>query len=334
MRAAGLGLALACLATISFAQERAGEGPTNEKAQKAYKDGMEYLRHRNTDSALDRFKKADKEDGGHCLACQKQIIHYGAELHDWKAAESAAEEMVAQAQGQRDTAVAHYEFGMVLLNEALSKHKDELFSRSHEEMTKALAAVPKFPAAVFEDGRVLAYLKQDEAAKAHFEQFVQMSPEESVNRQRALLYIKQPELVRALMAPPFAVTTLDGKRLSLDDLQGKVVLIDFWATWCTPCRAEIPHFVEMQQKYGPQGFQVVGISMDDDAKPVKEFYRQFNMNYPVAVGDDKLAQSFGGVLGLPVNFIIDREGRIHAKYLGATDVSVIDKAVSALLANP
>ena len=135
-------------------------------------------------------------------------------------------------------------------------------------------------------------------------------------------------------APEFTVTDIDGKKLALSDYKGKVVLLDFWATWCTPCRAEIPHFVEMQQKYGPQGFQVVGISMDDDAKPVKEFYRQFNMNYPVAVGDDKLAQSFGGVLGLPVNFIIDREGRIHAKYLGATDVSVIDKAVSDLLANP
>jgi|SRR5271157_4611480 len=135
-------------------------------------------------------------------------------------------------------------------------------------------------------------------------------------------------------APDFTVTDIDGKKLSLSDYRGKVVLLDFWATWCTPCRAEIPAFVEMQQKYGPQGFQVVGISMDDDAKPVKEFYRQFNMNYPVALGDDKLAQSFGGVLGLPVNFIIDREGRIHAKYLGATDVAVIDKAVSDLLANP
>jgi len=135
-------------------------------------------------------------------------------------------------------------------------------------------------------------------------------------------------------SPEFTVTDIDGKKRSLSDYRGKVVLLDFWATWCTPCRAEIPHFVEMQQKYGPQGFQVVGISMDDDAKPVKEFYRQFNMNYPVAVGDDKLAQSFGGVLGLPVNFIIDREGRIHAKYLGATDVSVIDKAVSDLLASP
>ena len=133
-------------------------------------------------------------------------------------------------------------------------------------------------------------------------------------------------------APDFSVTDISGKKLSLTDYRGKIVLLDFWATWCTPCRAEIPHFVEMQQQLGPQGFQVIGISMDDEAKPVKAFYDQFKMNYPVAVGDDKLAESFGGVLGLPVNFLIDRDGRIVKKYLGATDVSVFDKDVSDLLA--
>ena len=134
------------------------------------------------------------------------------------------------------------------------------------------------------------------------------------------------------LAPDFTVTDIDGHKLALSDYKGKVVLLDFWATWCTPCRSEIPHFVEMQNKYGPQGFQVIGISMDDDAKPVREFYQQYKLNYPVAVGDDKLAEQFGGVLGLPVNFIIDREGRIHSRYLGATDVTVFDGAVSSLLA--
>src|SRR5215471_19664868 len=134
------------------------------------------------------------------------------------------------------------------------------------------------------------------------------------------------------LAADFTVTDLDGKKLSLSDYKGKVVLLDFWATWCAPCREEIPHFVEMQQKLGPQGFQVIGISMDDEAKPVKEFYQQYRINYPLAVGDDKLAQSFGGVLGLPVNFLIDREGRIVKKYLGATEVSVFDQDVADLLA--
>lgn len=129
-------------------------------------------------------------------------------------------------------------------------------------------------------------------------------------------------------APDFNLIDIDGKKLSRSDYKGKVVLLDFWATWCTPCREEIPAFVAMQQKLGPQGFQVIGISMDDDAAPVKKFYQQFQMNYPVAVGDDKLAQSYGGVLGLPVNFVIDREGKIVKKFLGATDVSVIEAEVA------
>jgi peroxiredoxin len=133
------------------------------------------------------------------------------------------------------------------------------------------------------------------------------------------------------LAPNFTVTDLDNRKLSLADYKGKVVLLDFWATWCAPCRTEIPHFVDMQNKFGPEGFQVIGISMDDNAKPVNEFYREYKLNYPVAVGDDKLAESYGGVLGLPVNFIIDREGRIYAKHLGATDVSVFDREVSDLL---
>ena len=133
-------------------------------------------------------------------------------------------------------------------------------------------------------------------------------------------------------APDFTLTDIDGKKLSLSDYKGKVVLLDFWATWCTPCREEIPAFVAMQQKLGPQGFQVIGISMDDDAAPVKKFFQQFQINYPVAVGDDKLAQSYGGVLGLPVNFVIDRDGRIVKKFLGATDVSVIEAEVTNRLA--
>jgi len=134
------------------------------------------------------------------------------------------------------------------------------------------------------------------------------------------------------LAPDFTVIDLDGHKLTLSDFKGKVVLLNFWATWCAPCRSEIPHFVEMQNKYGPQGFQVIGISMDDDAKPVREFYQEYKLNYPVAVGDDKLAERYGGVLGLPINFIIDREGRIYAKHLGATDVSVFDQQVQELLA--
>jgi outer membrane protein assembly factor BamD (BamD/ComL family) len=142
MRHAGIILALAWAVTPMLAQEKV-EGPTNEKAQKTYKEGLEYLHQRAPEAALESFKKADKQDGGHCATCQQKMIKYGVELRDWKTAETAAGEIVAAAQGERNVALAHYEFGIVLMDEGLDKHKDDFFSRAHDEMTKALAAYPK-----------------------------------------------------------------------------------------------------------------------------------------------------------------------------------------------
>jgi peroxiredoxin len=132
-------------------------------------------------------------------------------------------------------------------------------------------------------------------------------------------------------APEFSLQDLDGKPLALANYQGKVVLLNFWATWCTPCRGEIPQFVEFQNTLGSQGLQLIGISMDDDAKPVHEFYQQFKMNYPVAIGNANLAESYGGVLGLPVTFLIGRDGRIAAKYVGATDLTALQQKIQSLL---
>ena len=134
------------------------------------------------------------------------------------------------------------------------------------------------------------------------------------------------------MAPAISLTDIDGKPLTLASYKGKVVLLDFWATWCVPCQAEIPHFVEFQNNYGAQGFQAIGISMDDGPDPVRPFYQQHKMNYPVAMGSTQLAESYGGILGLPVTFLIDREGRIAAKYRGETDAGIIQQKLVELLA--
>jgi len=134
------------------------------------------------------------------------------------------------------------------------------------------------------------------------------------------------------VAPVFSLTTLDGKKFNLADYKGKVVLLDFWATWCGPCRIEIPGFVEMQDRYASAGFSVVGIDMDDDPAAVPEFARQFRMNYPVAVGDARVSELYGGVYGLPTAFLIGRDGRVYAKLQGAFPVGVFDREVRALLA--
>ena len=133
-------------------------------------------------------------------------------------------------------------------------------------------------------------------------------------------------------APLISLTDIFGKKLDLADYKGKVVVLDFWATWCGPCRVEIPAFMEMQEKYASQGFSVIGISLDDDSQPVVDFYREFKMNYPVAVGTQRIAELYGGVLGLPTTFLIGRDGRLYAKHQGAIDPSVIEDEVQQLLA--
>ena len=136
------------------------------------------------------------------------------------------------------------------------------------------------------------------------------------------------------LAPDFTLPQLGGEKLSLSSYRGKVVLLDFWATWCNPCREETPHFVELQHRYGDRGLQIIGVSMDDGPEPVRAFYEQFRVNYPVVMGTAKTGELYGGVLGLPIAFLIGRDGRIYAKHLGATDAAVFEKEIKTLLQTP
>jgi cytochrome c biogenesis protein CcmG/thiol:disulfide interchange protein DsbE len=129
------------------------------------------------------------------------------------------------------------------------------------------------------------------------------------------------------MAPSFSIPDLNRHNVNLADYRGRVVLLDFWATWCTPCREEIPHFVAWQNQYQDSGLQVIGISMDDNESSVLRFYQEFKMNYPVAMGNAELADAYGGILGLPVTFVIGRNGQIRAKYAGMTDLTNMEREI-------
>jgi thiol-disulfide isomerase/thioredoxin len=131
--------------------------------------------------------------------------------------------------------------------------------------------------------------------------------------------------------PDLSFTDLNGNSIHTADYKNKVVLVNFWAAWCVPCAEEVPQLIALQKKYQGQGLQVIGFSVDDDAQELLSFYRKYRMNYPVAPSDINLAGAFGGVLGLPTTFVIGRDGRIHTKHTGATDFSVLEQEVAALL---
>jgi cytochrome c biogenesis protein CcmG/thiol:disulfide interchange protein DsbE len=119
-------------------------------------------------------------------------------------------------------------------------------------------------------------------------------------------------------APNFSRTDLGQRKIVLRSYRGKVVLLNFWATWCEPCLTEMPTFVEWQKQYGPGNFQVIGISMDDAAPEVIATVSRLKINYPVLMGDEYLGDAYGGVLGLPFTFLIDRDGKIQARYQGGS----------------
>lgn len=321
MRFVLMGVLLGLCLTPLSAQD-SNEGPANEKAQKSYKEALKDVQERKEAWALDEFKKADKQDSGHCLACQKKMIRYGVELEDWKAAELASEEMIAEAKDERATALAHYQFAIVLMDEGLRKHKDEYFSRSHEELGKALTAIAHFPDAIFLDGRVLANLHQDDAAKSRFEEYLKMKSGDDPEHQRALRYIARPELARARMAPPFSVTTLDGKQISMDDLQGKVVLLDFWATWCGPCREALPHMRDIAKKFQGQPLVILSVSLDSDEQKWKDFVAQNEMTWPQYRDGGftgSIAKMFS-VTAIPHTFTIDSDGVLQDEHIGDASI--------------
>ena len=135
-------------------------------------------------------------------------------------------------------------------------------------------------------------------------------------------------------APDFTRETLDGKSFQLSALKGKVVLIDFWATWCPPCKAEIPHFKELYDQYRKKGLEVVGIALDAGGeKEVAPFARENQINYPLVATDaQQLAEAYGGVRGIPTTFLIDKQGKIAKKYVGYQDKELFEKEIQALLA--
>jgi thiol-disulfide isomerase/thioredoxin len=125
------------------------------------------------------------------------------------------------------------------------------------------------------------------------------------------------------LAPDFELPALDGKNLKLSDLRGKAVLLNFWATYCGPCKIEMPWFVELQREYGPQGFQIVGVAMDDASlEDIAKFAKEMGVNYPILLGKESVGQSYGGVSVLPTTFFLDRDGKLIAREFGLQSRSV------------
>jgi cytochrome c-type biogenesis protein len=133
-------------------------------------------------------------------------------------------------------------------------------------------------------------------------------------------------------APDFTLIDLNGRFRGLSEFKGKVIILDFWATWCPPCRMEIPHFVELYDKYKDKGLEIIGVTLDRNGEEiVPPFVEKHNINYVILLGDKQTAGLYGGINAIPTTFVIDREGNIIKKYIGYTDKEVFEDDINELL---
>jgi thiol-disulfide isomerase/thioredoxin len=314
---------LSASAAVRGAPDQAKPGePTDPKALKTFSGAADWEKHGNLSAALDDYRKANKQDGGHCAECLSRAYSLAMKVGAYKDAVSVAQDWLPLAETDADRAAIHLQIGVAMQREGSDQKKDQLFSESCDEFKAALSLDPTFSLAHYAWGTSLSHLQQDDAARAQFNAFLAQAGTHSALRERAARYADRPELARARMAPPFAVTTIDGRHISMDSLAGKVVLIDFWATWCGPCREALPHVRDIARKFQGQPFVVLSVSLDDDDAKWKDFVNKNEMTW-LQYRDGKwtgpIATQFD-VREIPATFSIDADGVLEDQHVGDENI--------------
>jgi len=296
--------------------------PTDPKARKTYAAALDWEKHKYYNEALENFQKANKQDGGRCFECLRRANTLAVKLDAYKDAVQICRELLPLAQTDKDKANVHFRLASALQVEGIREKKDQYFQESNSEFKAALDLDPKMARARYHWGITLAHLHQDDAARAQFSQFLDEDRNNPSLHERAERFQDRIDLARATMAPPFMVTTLDGQQISMDSLAGKVVLIDFWATWCGPCREALPRMQHIARKFDGQPLVLLSISVDKDEAKWKEFVDKNKMTWlQVRDGGSNgdISKKFS-VEAIPATFSIDADGVLEDQHVGDAEI--------------
>jgi thiol-disulfide isomerase/thioredoxin len=297
-------------------------GPSDPKARKTYDEAIKLLQEHHAVFALDGFRKADKQDGGHCIICEFQAWKVAVEIGEFKVAREQAEAILAHVTSPADKAQGQFFLGQACMAMGRRDKHEEPMEAAEAAFNAALQLRPGNKDYLYADGTALAYLKRDDAARQRFQEFLNNASRDDVDYARAQRFVQRPELARAKVAPNFRLTTLDGRALTLESLSGNVVLIDFWATWCGPCREALPHIRQIVRKFDGQPLVVLSISLDNDEAKWKDFVAKNGMTwmqYRDGGFDGGISEEFG-VTAIPATFTIDADGVLEDQHVGDADI--------------
>jgi thiol-disulfide isomerase/thioredoxin len=305
----------------SQAKPKPGE-PTSAKARKTWDTALDWQKKGHENIAIDELRQANEEDGGHCTECLRRAYAMALMIGEYKDAAEIAHDWLVMAQTDAERAVIHAKVGEALRMQAIAYKKKQLLQQSCDEYKAALALDAHAPLIQFGYGVSLASLRQDDAARAEFTTFLAEDKDNLGLERRAQRFLEHIDLARQPLAPDFKLTAFDGQQVSRDSLAGKVVLIDFWATWCAPCREAIPKIADLVQKFSNTPFVVISVDLDKDKDDWLLFVHRNRMTWLQYSDSDfngPMARAFG-VNAIPATFIIDADGILEDQRVGDTDI--------------
>jgi thiol-disulfide isomerase/thioredoxin len=305
--------ALALASVVAYAQQH--DFHADPKFQKEI--AAANAPHQSPEDQLGHWKKANKIAGGACIDCLGEMAGLQFKAGQYKDSIASASALEALATLPRNKAYAQLLRGSSWFRMGNNKPKPEQLQQADAAYKSAIASDPSLLTAYYMDGRALALLNRDEDAHAMFVSYVQRSSPTDLYRTRAQHFADNPALARAKMAPPFTVTTSDGKQFSLDEMGGRVVLVDFWATWCGPCNRELPHIKKIAQEFSGQPFVLISVSWDSDPGKWQAFVEKNGMSWNQFRDSDHLLSTTYGVDAIPHYFTIDADGVLQDEQIGS-----------------
>jgi thiol-disulfide isomerase/thioredoxin len=290
---------------------------TNPKWVAAMREGKAFLQGHKATFAKDDFNKANKIAGGACWECLDGMYSAQFADGDYKGAAETAQKLEDIATTPVLKSMAEDKRGDAIIAKAGDKPKPEQLEQAHEAYQQALTNYPKNLPAMFSDGKTLARMGKIDEAKTCFSQCATLAKPSDPARLRAQHFADDPTLSLKKQAPAFEVTALDGARFNLDAMGGRVVLIDFWATWCGPCNEELPHVKKIAKEFAGEPLVILSVSWDDDDAKWQQFIQKNEMTWMQYRDPNHALSNAFGVNAIPHYFVIDTDGGLTTELVGS-----------------